>query len=128
MDFRHWSKSEIEYGRKILDSGLEGARSGEEEFLHGRPLKPFITGSIRTAMIPAALGASVGIVSNLPANGHRSIGRMLLFGFLGGAIGFSTGLAWENRRLTASAAHAALRNIHRVRDEHWVEKHPVAYA
>jgi hypothetical protein len=128
MDLRHWSKSEVAYGRKLLDSGLEGARSGEEAFLHGRPLKPFLNESIRTATLPATVGACVGVLSNLPANGHRSIGRMLLFGFLGGAIGLSTGVAWESRRLTASAAHGALRNIHKVRDEHWVEKHPVAYA
>jgi hypothetical protein len=30
--------------------------------------------------------------------------------------------------LTESAARGALRNIHKVHDEHWVEKHPIAYA
>jgi hypothetical protein len=128
MDLREWSKSEAEYGRKVLDSGLEGALSGEEEFLHGRPLTPFLNESARKALAPAALGACIGILSSYPGNGHRSMGRMLVFGLLGGAIGLGTGVAWESRHLTASAARGALQNIHRVRDEHWVEKHPVAYA
>jgi hypothetical protein len=128
MDLRDWSKSEVDYGRKILDSGLEGARSGEEEFLHARPLTPFVNESVRKALTPAVLGACLGMLSGYPANGHRSIGRMLMFGLLGGAIGFGTGVAWESRELTASAARGALRNIHKVRDERWVEKHPVAYA
>jgi hypothetical protein len=128
MDLREWSKSELEYGRKVLDSGLEGAHSGEEAFLHGSPLTPFVNESLRRALKPVALGACLGLLGSMPVSRYRSVGRMLLFGLLGGAIGFSTGLAWESRRLTASAARGALQNIHKVRDEHWVEKHPVAYA
>jgi len=128
MELRKWSKSEVEYGRRVLDSGLEGVRSGREAFLNGRPLTPFLNESVRKAMRPAVLGACLGALGSFPGTEHRSIGRTLLFGLLGGAIGFSAGVAWESRRLTESAAGEALRNIHRVRDEHWVEKHPVAYA
>jgi len=128
MDLRQWSKAEMEYGRKVLDSGLHGVRSGREEFLHGKPLTPFLGESARKALMPAALGACIGVLSSLPTKPDRSISRALLFGVLGGVLGFGAGFAWESRRLTASAAHDALRNIHKVRDEHWVEKHPVAYA
>jgi hypothetical protein len=128
MGLRKWSKSEVEYGRKVLDSGLEGVRTGEETFLHGRSLSPFLNESARKALVPAALGVCLGVLAGVPGNQHRSIGRMLVFGLLGGAIGFGAGVAWESRGLTESAASGALRNIHKVRDEHWVEKHPVAYA
>jgi hypothetical protein len=37
-------------------------------------------------------------------------------------------IAWQSRRLTACAANGALRNIGRVRDEHWLETHPIDYA
>jgi hypothetical protein len=50
------------------------------------------------------------------------------YGLLGGVIGFGAGVAWESRRLTASAACGALRNISKVRDEHWLERHPIDYA
>jgi hypothetical protein len=128
MDLREWSKSEVEYGRKVLGSGLEGARLGREEFLNGRSLTPFLNESVRKALGPAAIGVCVGVLGSGLGNGNRSVGRMLLFGLLGGAIGFGTGVAWESRHLTASAAREGLRSIHKVRDEHWLEKHPVAYA
>jgi len=60
--------------------------------------------------------------------GNRSIGRVLAFGLLGGAIGLGARIVWENRRLAASVARGALRNIERVRDEHWLERHPIDYA
>jgi hypothetical protein len=57
-----------------------------------------------------------------------SAGRALAYGLLGGAIGFGVGVAWESRRLTASVASGALKNIGRVRDEHWFELNPIDYA
>jgi len=128
MDLRKWSKSEVEYGRKVLNSGLEGARSGREAFLNGRPLTPFLEASVRKAVKPAALGVCIGMLGSCSGDRHRSIGKMLMFGLLGGAVGFAAGMAWQSRRLTASAAQGALRNIDKARDEHWVEKHPIAYA
>jgi hypothetical protein len=53
---------------------------------------------------------------------------VLAFGLLGGAVGFGAGIVWENRNLVASAARGALRNIDKVRDEHWLEKNPIDYA
>jgi len=128
MNPRKWSESEVEYGRRILASGLEGVRSGEEAFLNGRPLRPFLRESAHKALKPAAVGACVGALSSFSGNRNRSIGKMLFFGLLGGAIGFTAGMAWESRGLTERAANEAWRNIHKVRDEHWVETHPVAYA
>ena len=128
MTLSEWSKSEVKYGRKVLDSGLEGARSGREVFLNGRSLTPLLSESLRNAMTPAALGACLGVLSVFPGNRHRSVGRILAFGLLGGAIGFGAGVAWDNRCLAASVAGGVSRNIDRVRDEHWLEKHPIDYA
>jgi hypothetical protein len=128
MGVRQWSRSEVDYGRKVLSSGLAGARSGREAFLNGRSLTPFLSESVRNALKPAALGACIGVLGVCPGNRHKSLGRLLVFGLLGGAIGFAAGIAWENRRLAASAASGALRNIGRVRDEHWLERHPIDYA
>jgi hypothetical protein len=128
MGLREWSKSEVKYGRKVLGSGLEGARSGREAFLNGRPFTTFLGESVRAALKPAALGACIGFLSCYPGNRRRSIGKGLALGWLGGAIGFGAGIAWTNRRLTASMASDARRNIGRVRDERWLEGHPIDYA
>jgi hypothetical protein len=128
MGLRDWSKSEVEYGRKILGSGLEGARSGREAFLNGRQLNTFLSESVREALKPAALGACIGFLSSYPGKRHRSISRGLGLGWLLGAIGFGAGFAWASRRMTASMAGDVRRNIGRVRDEHWLEGHPIDYA
>ena len=128
MGLRTWSRSEVEYGRKVLNSGLEGARSGREAFLSGRPLTPFLSESVRNAWKPAAIGAGIGVLGSCSGSWRKSIGRVLTFGLLGGAVGFGAGLVWQNRRLVASATRGALRNIDKVRDEHWLEKNPIDYA
>ncbi|HUJ95940.1 MAG TPA: hypothetical protein VLW84_11790 [Terriglobales bacterium] len=127
-DLSKWSKSEVEYGRKVLDSGLEGARSGRGAFLNGRPLTPFLGESVRRALKPAAIGSCMGVLKSCADNRQRSIGRALLCGLAGAAVGFSIGMVWENRRLTASVLAGALRNVGRVQDEHWLERHPIDFA
>lgn len=128
MTLREWSKASGEYGRKLVHSGLEGARTGREEFLHGKPLGPFLNESARHAFGPALIGACLGILGSHPGHGRRATSKALAYGLLGGAVGFGAGLAWESRHLTESAAFGALRNISRVRDEHWFEQHPIDYA
>lgn len=127
MGLRTWSKSEVEHGRKIIDSGLEGARSGGEAFLEGAPLGKFLATSSRSAYCPAALGALLGIVAGRSGK-NKPLGRSFTFGLLGGAIGFAAAFAWKSRGLTASAVRGASRNIHIVRGERWMRKHFIAYA
>lgn len=128
MHLSQWSKSEVEYGRRVLNSGLEGVRSGREAFLHGRPLTPFFCESIREAFKPALVGACVAVATDRPKNENRSLGRTLTSGVLGGLIGFSFGMLWQTRFLLTSSAGAAVEKIGRVRDEHWLERHPIDYA
>lgn len=127
MGLQSWSKSEVEYGRKILNSGLEGARSGREAFLDGRPLTPFFSESVRKALAPAAIGACLGILTG-SGNRGRSAARALVFGLLGSAVGFGAGMIWASRPLTASVLSSAVRKISRVRDERWLQRHPIDYA
>jgi hypothetical protein len=128
MDLRQWSKSSADYGRRLLDSGIEGARSGRESFLQGESLAPFLGESVRSAVTPAVVGACIGVLGSCPGSRQKFTARALAFGLLGGVIGLGLGLAWESRRLTASAAGGALRSIGRVRDERWLAKHPIDYA
>lgn len=128
MDLREWSKVNANYGEKLVNSGIEGARSGGEAFLNGESLTPFLGESARTALRPAALGACLGVLGSYPGPRQRSLGRVLAFGLLGGAIGFGAGIVWESRRLVASAAGGAARSIGRVRDEQWLIRNPIDYA
>ena len=127
MALLRWSKSEFEYGRKVLNSGLEGARSGQEAFLNGRPLTPFLSEVALNALKPAGIGACVAMLSRLPGGRRSSIRRVLGFGFVGSLIGFACGAVWQSRDLTASVAANARKNIGRVSDEHWLENNPIDY-
>ena len=127
MTVQQWIESEVKYGRKVLDAGLEGTRSAREAFLKGKPLTPYLNDSVRKAVIPAAIGTCVGALGSA-AGRNRSAGRVLAFGLLGAAIGFGLGFAWESRRLTFSALANAFKKIDKVRDDHWFERHPIDYA
>jgi len=129
MNLHEWSQSEVEYGRRVLNSGLAGARSGQEAFLNGKPLTPFLSRAVRNASTPTAVGVIVGMLGSFSGRrNHGCASRSLVFGLLGGAIGLGISIAWQSRALTASAASSALRNISRVRDEHWLQTHPIDYA
>jgi len=128
MDVGGWVKSNVDYGRRLVDSGLEGARNGQEEFLDGKPLAPFLGESVKSALIPAAVGAFIGVLAAYSITRKKSTGAALTYGLLGGAVGLATGMAWESRQLSASVAGGALKHIGRVRDEQWLNKHPIDYA
>ncbi len=124
MTLREWSKYELEYGRKLMDSGLDGARTGGHEFLEGKPLTPVLCDSARSALGFAAAGACIGLLQGR----KKTKWKVLALGVGAGAIGFGVGMAWNNRRLAASVASAAWKKVGRARDEHWLELHPIDYA
>ena len=128
MTVSEWSKSEVEYGRKVLTSGLAGARNGREAFLNGNTLTSFLSKSVRNALPPAAIGAVLGILCSCPGIRHRSAKKTVMFGLLGWAFGLGAGIMWEGRSLSAAVTNGALRNMSRVRDEHGLERHPIDYA
>jgi hypothetical protein len=120
--------SSFQYGRKLLDSGLEGARTGEQMFLRGEPLAPYLNSSARHAVAPALIGACVGVIGSHRIRHRHSAAKMVAYCLVGCALGFGVGLAWESRRLAASVVFGARKKISRVRDEHWLERHPIDYA
>ncbi len=99
MNVMEWSKSNVDYGRKLVDSALEGARTGESEFLKEESLTSFLGESARQALAPAAIGACLGALGGYLATGRRSRTRALVCGLLGGAVGFGAGVIWESRQL-----------------------------
>lgn len=128
MDVGEWSKSSVDYGRKLVDSGVEGARSGQEAFLQGESLLGFLGDSARKALVPAVIGACLGAVGSHSRSRQKSFGRALVFALLGGALGFAAGVGWESRRFTASVACGAIKSVRKTRDEHWLEENPIDYA
>jgi hypothetical protein len=127
MSVQTWLKSNTDYPRKLVNSAVEGAHSGEGEFLHGEPLAPFLNESARNALGPALVGAFLGALSTYSGNQRRP-SKTIALGLVGCVIGFGAAFAWESRRLGASVARAAWKKIGDARDAHWLEQNPIDYA
>jgi len=119
-------KSKVDYARKLVNSGLDGASVGRDEYLHG-PAGPFLKEAARDALKPAAVGVCVGVAGSFRGR-RNSAARLFACALVGGAAGFAVGLAWRGRRLAESVASGAMKGIHHERDEHWLERHPIDYA
>jgi len=127
MKILEWSKSELDYGRKLMDSAVEGARRGEEKFLNDESLSCHLEHSALHSVVATIFGAGLGWLGGYLEN-RRSRSRAFRGALLGGAIGFGAGLIWQNRRLTASVASGVWKSVSKTRDAHWVEKNPIDYA
>ncbi len=123
MSLRDWLRSDCEYGRKLLQAGLSGARVGGEKYLRGKRLVPS-----RSALGVAAVGACIGAVGGFLRNRQRSATNVFVSGMLGCVIGFGVGVASCHRGLGASVISGALSRISRVQDERWLEENPIDYA
>lgn len=128
MNFVEWSKSNIGYGRKLVNSALDGARAGEGEFLKQESLAAHLGESTCKALGPALVGACLGVAGASLSNGRRSYRRAVAYGLVGGAIGLGAGLMWDNGPLAERVFAGAWKRISKTRDEHWFEKNPIDYA
>src|SRR5690349_10929199 len=111
-------QSEVEYARDIVRAGLETP-----------PSTPFHLANVsQSALAPAALGVAIGVLSVFMGQKGRSTSSAVVSGLLGGALGFAGGVAWGTRDQARRYYQHAAHNVQSVRDAHWLEKNPVAYA
>jgi hypothetical protein len=125
MSLHTWSN--LEYAKKLVDSGIEGAQKGEQSFLHGEPLTPILGKSACQALKPAAFGAGLLLLACQNTR-KKSASTVVSRAIIGGAIGFGIGLLWHNRRLARHVIVGIRQGVGKIRDEHWLEMHPIDYA
>jgi hypothetical protein len=123
-----WSSANVDYGCKLMDSLLDGARAGQQDYLAGEPMSDFLSRSARAAATPALIGACIGLLGSQAWNRRSPRSQNLAFGLVGGAIGFGLGMAWVGRFWAATVVSGAAKSVGRIRDEHWLETHPIDYA
>lgn len=128
MNVMAWSKSTVDYGRKLVDSAVDGVRTGEDEFLVDGRLTPYLATGATKSLAPAAIGAILGACCGSLQRERRSAARILTGCILGGLIGFGVGMVWETRYLTESIGANVQKRVQSARDEHWLEENPIDYA
>lgn len=123
-------KTQLDYGRKLVSSGLAGAQLGRENTQSSEPMRTVLWDSAMQSLRLAAVGYCVGLLRRayLRGGGRRSEARVLAAVLAGGAIGFSASFTWRTRNLTRATVHSALKEIERVRNERWLHRHPINYA
>jgi hypothetical protein len=124
MSLRKRIRSNVDYARKIVGSGIAGAKYGREAFSSQEPLSPFLSESASKALKLATLGACIGALGGHFARKHKPIA----FAMLGGMIAFAAAFSWTTHPLTASMGRGALKKVRSVRNERWLQKHPIDYA
>jgi hypothetical protein len=116
-------KSRLHYGEALVHAGVSGLRKGRHSQVKSIEISAALT---RSAL--ASLGlAAICTLAGLSRSRRRSISRTLAYGVAGSVLGFAAGLTWGTRHLTAGMARSAMKEIGALRDEHWIEKHPVNY-
>jgi hypothetical protein len=121
--------SSLGYGRSLVQSGYEGARSTGEAALAGASVSSVLLQSARSSWVAAAVGATLGAAGVALGSKRRRFSALVLAsGALGAAVGIATGVAWRTRHLTGEMARGARKSIDLVRDAHWLSKNPINYA
>ncbi len=117
-------KNTFTYINCLMKAGWNGARAAHPQ--SGR--REVSNASIAFLLCPALLGTAIG-AWNASFRKHGKSGReVAAAGFVGGAIGLGAGAVWVSRSQAVAVARAAIQSINAVRDAHWLEKHPIAYA
>ena len=110
MSFGEWLEANIEEGRKLIGSGIEGADSAR-----------------KTTLNLAAVGACLGVVAGYFSDESHAGRNAAVGGLLGAALGLSGGFAWAGRHLAGAMTQGAVKSMGAVRNQHWLENHPIAY-
>lgn len=118
----------LAYGRRLVNAGISGIRTGREDFNRQRA-SALVSDSAEESLKLAAIGACVGVLPVLLMRRRRPrLASALVLGVAGSALGFCAGFSWKTRKLTSTLAHSAAREVRRVKDEHWLDKNPIDYA
>ncbi len=121
-------RSNLRYGQHLVESGMSGLSSGRQAHLNGQPLSDALGRAARASLGLAVFGTCAGLLRySFPAR-RDSISKAITCGVAGGAMGLLAGLAWKTRDLTGSMTRAAAKQMGAVRDEHWLDRHPIDYA
>ena len=120
-------RGELQYGRELLNSGLSGLRRGRDSHLNGQPLSGVLSESARGAIGLAAIGTCAALFGSCFSRRDRRA-KAVGYGVAGSVIGLIVGLTWKTRELTACMGRSALKEMGTVRDQRWLQHHPIDYA
>ena len=112
------------YGRKLVEAGIAGIRDGDTRLPQCDArmcVSESLCGALGAVMAVAAAG---WVASQVVRKGEGRTGKIAACS----ALGLCAALAWQSRRAGLTLIRNASREMAKVRDEHWLEGHPIDYA
>jgi hypothetical protein len=120
-------RSNLAYGKDLVESGIEGANEARRASLESAETTDMVTAAAQESWQAAAIGALAGAIFGVLADDRKPVRGVIAGGLLGAAAGFAGSFAWKTRPLTGAMAREAGRRIGVARDEHWLSENPVNY-
>jgi len=120
-------KSNLAYGKDLVESGIEGANEARKASLESAETTDMVTAAAQESWQAAAVGALAGAILGVLADDRKPVRGVIAGGLLGAAVGFGGRFAWKTRPLTGAMAREAGKRIGAARDEHWLSENPVNY-
>ncbi len=120
-------KSNLAYGKDLVESGIEGANEARKASLESVETTDMVTAAAQESWQAAAIGALAGAIFGVLADDRKPVRGVIAGGLLGAAVGFGGSFAWKTRPLTGAMAREAGKRIGAARDEHWLAENPVNY-
>ena len=124
MSHRHRIEENFRYARELLLAGMQGIQSGERLMMSSDSRRQ-ITTSARHALKAAVVGGSLVLLASTLTD-HRRVRVARIFAC--SSIAFCADLLWNTRAISSQVLDCAEREIANVRDQHWLESHPIDYA
>lgn len=118
----------VRYGRKLVNAGINGIRSGQDTARGDQPLSVLAAEAAQGSISLAAIGACVGLMSSCLLRRRNRSTNAVVLGAVGSVVGFFAGFGWKTRNVASSVAHSTARELRRARDEHWLDLNPIDYA
>ena len=120
-------KTNLAYGKELVESGLQGAKEGRKSVQASARQRAIVRVAAQQAWQAATLGAVAGALFGVLTDDRKPVRGVIAGSLLGAVLGFGGSFVWKTRPLTSAMAHGAGKRIGRARDKHWLTGHPVNY-
>ena len=120
-------KTNLAYGKELVESGLEGVKEARKAALETGETTDMVTVAAQESWQAGAIGVLAGAILGALTDDRNPVRGVVAGGLLGGVVGFGGSFAWKTRPLTSAMAREAGKHVGTTRDRHWLTGHPVNY-
>ena len=121
-------RSNTDYSRSLIHAALSGARSAQENALHGETMGTVMARSTVNSFGWVVMGAIAGAAgARIHKRQEPESDSAVSGALLGAAFGLSTGLLWNTRPLTQVVVRGAMKSVDAVRDANWLARNPINF-